>query len=453
MPTIAAVSTPPGEGGIAIVRVSGPGARAVAGAVLRTAAGSAVALEPRVAALAWAVAQGGQPVDEVLSLWMPGPASYTREDVLEIHCHGGHAAARQVLSLCLEAGARPAGPGEFTLRAFLNGRIDLVQAEAVLDVIRARGDAALAAHQALLGGELSREVAGWQEDLGRVLVCLEAFLDFPDEEDVGEPEMDRLLADLDRVGAAMDAKLATYAWGRTVRDGFTAALVGPPNAGKSSLLNRLLGQERAIVTEVPGTTRDAVDGWIQPGGVPVRLVDTAGLRASRDRVEAEGVRRARRVAEEADCVVLVCDGARAPTAAERVEIASQTGPVLAVANKADLGRAGVAALAEALGRPPLEVSAVTGEGIPALTAELARRAGEMGAGGVEAPLTRERHRAALEDARAAVGRASDLLRTGGFPEVAASELHGARRALAGLLGWGTAEDVLEGIFSEFCIGK
>ncbi len=453
MPTIAAVSTPPGEGGIAIVRVSGPGARAVAGAVLRTAAGGVVALESRVAVVARAVTPDRRPVDEVLSLWMPGPASYTREDVLEIHCHGGHAAARRILSLCLAAGARPAGPGEFTLRAFLNGRIDLVQAEAVLDVIRARGDAALAAHQALLGGDLSREVAGWQEDLGRVLVHLEAFLDFPDEEDVGEPDLDRLLADLERLGAAMDAKLATYAWGRTVRDGFTAALVGPPNAGKSSLLNRLLGEDRVIVTEVPGTTRDAVDGWIQPGGVPVRLVDTAGLRAPGDPVEAEGVRRARRAAEEADCVVLVFDGARAPTPAERAEIAGQTGPVLPVANKIDLGRAGVAIVADVLGRPPLELSALTGEGVTALTTELARLAGERGAGGVEAPLTRDRHRIALDEARAAVGRAADLLRAGGFPEVAASELHGSRRALAGLLGWGTPEDVLDGIFEEFCVGK
>ncbi len=454
--TIAAVATPPGEGAIAIVRVSGPGARGVARRVLRRADRTPLPLSPRSAVRAFAVhPRDGRTLDEVLVLWMPGPASYTREDVLEIQCHGGHAAARAVLGACLDSGARAARPGEFTLRAFLNGRLDLVQAEAVLDVIRARSEEALRVHEELLGGHLSREVSAWQEALTRPLTLLEAHLDFPDEEDVGELDPGAVIGPIEAVARQMEDKLSTYAWGRAVREGFTAALVGSPNTGKSSLLNRVLGEDRAIVTEAPGTTRDLVEGWTQAGGVPLRLVDTAGLRDPRDPAEQEGVRRARTAMEQAHCVLLVCDGSRPLTPDEALrarELRGRPGfvPVL---NKVDLGRVPREDLARASGREPLEVSALTGEGVPGLLELLGRMAQDGLGPGAEAPLTRERHRALVAEALGCLREAVDVLRSGAYPEVAASQVHAARRCLAELLGWGAPEDVLEAIFSQFCIGK
>ena len=454
--TIAAVATPPGEGAIAIVRVSGPGARGVARRVLRRAGGAPVPLSPRSVVRAFAVdPRNERTLDEVLVLWMPGPASYTREDVLEIQCHGGHAAARAVLRACLDAGARPARPGEFTLRAFLNGRLDLVQAEAVLDVVRARSAEALRVHEELLSGHLSREVGAWQESLTRHLALLEAHLDFPDEEDVGELDSGALIAGLEAVTRQMEEKLAGYAWGRALREGFTAALVGSPNTGKSSLLNRMLGEDRAIVTEAPGTTRDLVEGWTQAEGVPLRIVDTAGLREPGDPAEREGVRRARGAMEQAHCVLLVCDGSRPLTPDEVLrarELRGRPG-LVPVLNKVDLGRVPREDLARACGREPVEVSALTGEGVQALLDLLGRMAQDGRGPGSEAPLTRERHRELVAEATGCLREAVEVLRSGAYPEVAASQVHAARRCLAELLGWGAPEDVLEAIFSQFCIGK
>ncbi|RMG91968.1 MAG: tRNA uridine-5-carboxymethylaminomethyl(34) synthesis GTPase MnmE [Candidatus Dadabacteria bacterium] len=454
--TIAAVATPPGTGGIAIVRVSGPGSSQVARAVLRRRTGAEpLPLSPRAVRVGSAVGPDGRVLDEVLALWMPGPASYTREDVLEIHCHGGPAAAQGVLGAALAAGARLARPGEFTLRAFLNGRIDLVQAEAVLDVIQARTQEALRAHEALLAGALSEEVGSWQHRLGRLLARVEAHLDFPEEEDVGSEDWEAIRDELGELAREMGRKLETFGWGRTIREGYTVALVGVPNVGKSSLLNRLVGEERAIVTELPGTTRDLIDGWTQAAGVPVRILDTAGLRAARDPVEAEGVRRAERARDEADAVILVCEAGREllPGEEEEARRLAQRGTGVVVVNKADLGPGPLERL-RALGLDPVPVSARTGQGLPALLDRIAAlaRGGASGPGG-EAPLTRERHRAKVEDALAAVRRAGEILGRAGMPEVGASELHAARRALAELLGWGTPDDVLDQIFSQFCIGK
>lgn len=452
--TIAAPATPPGEGGVAIVRVSGPASEAVASAVLRSLQGARVTLAPRLAQLARVVGPGGGVLDEVLALWMPGPASYTREDVLELHCHGGRAAAGAVLDAVLAAGARLAGPGEFTQRAFLGGRLDLVQAEAVLDVIRARTEGALRVHGALLGGGLSRVAEGWQKGLERPLAVLEAHLDFP-EDDLGVLAVADVLEVVRGVGAAMTEMLGSFRRGRAVREGFTVALVGSPNAGKSSLLNRLAGHERAIVSEEAGTTRDTVETWIDAGGVPVRVIDTAGLREVRTTVEGEGVRRAREAAEAADLVVYVGDGARGldleEVAAARGLAGSGRG--IGVLNKGDLGSCGREALEEAVGAPALLVSALTGEGLEELLEALAEAAGGSAGGGEEAPLTRVRHRELVAAARMALERAEAALVEGRYPEVAASELHGARRSLAILLGVGTPEEVLAAIFREFCIGK
>ncbi|MBE0617949.1 MAG: tRNA uridine-5-carboxymethylaminomethyl(34) synthesis GTPase MnmE [Proteobacteria bacterium] len=453
--TIAAISTAPGEGGIAIVRVSGPGARASAEAVLRNRSGRAVDLQPW--SIRWARVQqpaSGALLDEALALWMPGPGSYTREDVLEIHCHGGQAAARAVLDAVLDCGTRLADPGEFTLRSYLRGRVDLLQAEAVLDVIRARTGEALETHEGLLDGGLSRKVSEWQEKLVHALSLLEAHLDFP-EEALGELDAGAVTAAVGAVAAEMEGKLATYSWGRTAREGFTAALVGSPNTGKSSLLNRLLEEDRAIVSPVPGTTRDTIEAWLNVLGVPVRLLDTAGLRRAGNAVEEEGIRRARAAAQGADVVVLLCDGGRELTSEERWEAESLAGSgrAIPVVNKVDLGAAPGGTLERLFGRPPLLVSALTGDGVPGLL-EALREAAWSGRGPrPEAPLTRLRHRQAVEQALAGLRRALRVLGEGRFPEVAASELHGARGFLAELLGWGTPEDVLDEIFSEFCIGK
>jgi tRNA modification GTPase len=385
---------------------------------------------------------------------MPGPGSYTREDVLELQCHGGQAAARGVLELALRQGARLADPGEFTLRAYLRGRIDLVQAEAVLDAIRAETVETLRVHEALLGGRLSEEVGRWQEALGRVLARIEAVLDFP-EEDLGELDAGEVLAELEALGDAMGAKLDTYAWGRVSREGFRVALVGSPNAGKSSLFNCLAAEERAIVSPVPGTTRDAIEVRVNACGAPVRLVDTAGLGAPRDEVEQEGVRRARRIAAEADLVVLLCEGKRELSeleAGEAVELAA-AGRTLAVVSKVDLGRAPAAALDRIFGAAPLGVSSVTGEGVEELLRAFRDAAWGGRGAGPAAALTRERHRRAVEAARGCLDAARQGLRGGLFPELVASELQEARRRLEELLGWGTSEDVLEAIFGEFCIGK
>jgi len=453
--TIAAISTAPGEGGIAIVRVSGSQAGAIAQGLLRSRAGDIPGLAPW--GVRWARVRdpaSGSFLDEVLAVWMPGPASYTREDVLEIQCHGGPAAARAVLAATLSLGPRLAAPGEFTLRAYLRGRVDLLQAEAVLDVIRARTEEALRVHEGLLGGSLSREVADWQTDLGHVLSLLEAHLDFP-EEDLRAIDGAAIAASIAAVAQRMEEKLATFAWGRTSREGFTVALVGSPNTGKSSLLNRLLEEDRAIVSALPGTTRDTIEAPLNALGAPVRLLDTAGLRRAGDAVEQEGVRRARAAAAGADLVLLLCDGSRDLELEEREEAArlAALGRTLAVVNKADLGAAPGAPLERLFGQPPLLVSALTGDGIPGLLTALRAAAWTGGGSGNEAPLTRLRHRRAVEQALSGLLRGLEILAQGEFPEVVASELHGARAALGELLGWGAPEDVLEEIFSEFCIGK
>jgi tRNA modification GTPase len=385
---------------------------------------------------------------------MPGPGSYTRDDVLEIQCHGGPAAARGVLDAVLACGVRLADPGEFTLRAYLNGRLDLLQAEAVLDVVRARTEAALRIHEGLLGGRLSREVQGWQESLTGALALVEAYLDFPDE-DVGELDRERVRVAVADLTGALEEKLATFAWGRTSRDGFGVALVGAPNTGKSSLLNRLLEEERAIVSPVPGTTRDTIEAWLNALGVSVRIFDTAGLRGPADSLEAEGVRRARAAAEGADLVVFVTDGSRelGEDEAQEAQRLASRGRVLGVVNKGDLGDRPLAALRRVLGGEPLVVSARTGARIDSLL-EALRQAAWGGTGtGDAVPLTHRRHREAVERAAAALRRGLAAWEQGTFPEVAASELHEAHRCLGELLGWGTPDDVLEEIFSRFCIGK
>jgi tRNA modification GTPase len=446
--TIAAIVTAPGEGAVAIVRVSGPAAGDVTKQLLeKDSTAPDEELEPRRALLRRLRSTDSTEVlDEVLLLWMPGPHSYTREDVVEFQCHGGRAAAQGVLDAVLRCGARLARPGEFTLRAYLRGRIDLVQAEAVADIVLAQTAEALRVHEGLLAGSLSAEVGAWQDGLRGVLVSLETALDFA-EEDLDEVDPKSLLAPLEKIAYSMRQKLKTFSWGRISREGFRVAILGAPNVGKSSLLNRLAEEERAIVSPEPGTTRDTVEMRVNVLGVAVQVIDTAGLRETDSVVETMGMERARRASREADLILFVLDATRDVTEEESRELAAlaEGAPLLRVINKCDLGNP--------VCEGALAVSAKTGLGIDALLEAIRSQAWSGGPPRGEGALTRLRHREAVADALAAVERAIVALQETSHVDAAASELHGARRHLGALLGRGTAEDVLDRIFADFCIGK
>ncbi len=455
--TIAAIATPPGQGGIAIVRVSGPAAARVGEGLLKSSSGAPPTLLPRHAVFCRAHSADGVVIDEVLAVYMPAPASYTREDVLEIQCHGGHASARAVLDAVLAQGAdvRTAGPGEFTLRAFLRGRIDLVQAEAVADVINAETTGSLVIHEALLEGALSRTVVQWQERLREALMQIESYLDFAAEDDIPDFDTGFVQALLDEVADGMNDKIGSYAWGRTARDGLRVAIVGAPNVGKSSLLNRMAEEERAIVSATPGTTRDTIEVRINALGAPVHVIDTAGLRETVDEIEREGVDRARRAALGADLLLIVFDGGRELTSEELEETRklAEIKEVLAIINKDDLGQIPRENLSGVSGVDIVTTCASEGRGITSLLEVIRDRAwaGESVTG--SEPLTRLRHRETVENALASVERARTILGGTGYVDAAASELHLARGFLGELLGDGTPDEVLDGIFSEFCIGK
>ena len=305
--TIVAVATPPGEGGIGIVRLSGPQAVACLGKVFRSKITSPAEMECRRLYLGRLVNGRDELVDEVMAVIMRGPRSYTGEDVVEVHCHGGTQVLRSILDLFLEQGATMAGPGEFTQRAFLHGRLDLAQAEAVIEVIRARSARACRVAAAQLDGCLSREIYRFSGKIKEALALLEAHIDFPDDE-VGELDLVTLLDPLHRVAEEMRVLAASFDLGRVLRDGINVLILGRPNVGKSSLMNAILGESRAIVTEVAGTTRDTLEEQLVLAGFPVRLIDAAGVRDTDDPVELEGVRRARNKASSADLVLLVIDG-------------------------------------------------------------------------------------------------------------------------------------------------
>jgi len=389
-------------------------------------------------------------MDECIFLAMPGPASYTREDVCEIQCHGGSAAVEGVLDIVARLGARPAEPGEFTFRAFANGRIDLAQAEAVADLVRARTGAARRAAVRQLRGDLSGRLARLRQGLVDVMARIEVEIDFPDE-GLGGIRAVELTSVLEGFQEELRSLLAQAVRGRVLREGFQVAILGRPNVGKSSLFNALLAQDRAIVTAQPGTTRDTIEGWLDLGGVPVVLEDTAGLREAAEEAEAAGVARARRAAEAADLAVVVLDDAAGVTAEDERILAGLTAQeFIVVINKVDLG-AGLAwqrraALPE--GRV-LAVSALTGEGLNGLRQVLGKRA--AGPGTESVLVTRERHRACLERAIDGLGQATA---GGGLPaEIVAIDVREAIGALGEITGEGAPEDVIEAIFANFCVGK
>ncbi|MEW6539666.1 MAG: tRNA uridine-5-carboxymethylaminomethyl(34) synthesis GTPase MnmE [Pseudomonadota bacterium] len=432
--TIFALATPPGRGAIAVLRLSGPGVEAAL-----TALGS-TRLKPRMASVR-DLSHAGDHIDQALVLRFVAPHSYTGEDAAELHLHGGRAVVEAASRALIELGLRPADPGEFTRRAFQNGRMDLAQAEAVADLIDAETSAQ--AKQALgqLDGKLSETYAGFRRDLLHALALVEAEIDFPDEEvpdnlaRTAGPVLDRLGADLRR---AVD----TGRRGERVRDGYRIVLIGETNAGKSSLFNALVAREAAIVTPIAGTTRDVLDADLVIGGYAVTLSDTAGLRDSDDPVEAEGVRRARLRADQADLRVWV----RAPGDPEGVAAAYVKDRDLIVATKSDLGAGSGDGEYETLA-----VSTATGDGLAELRDWIAARLAQDLSGADFPAVTQERHRLRLLEALESVDAARAALDVA--PEMAGDDLRRAADALARVTGAIGVEDILGEVFSTFCIGK
>jgi tRNA modification GTPase len=452
--TIAAIATPLGEGGLAVVRLSGPQALAVADACFIPA--GAAPVKPS-AAVSHTLHYGrweraGRVVDEVMLAVMRAPRTFTREDVVEISCHGGLLPAKLVLEAALAAGARLATPGEFTRRAFLNGRIDLAQAEAVTDLIHARTELALAAANEQLAGKLSRRINQLRDDLMRTLAHVEAHIDFPDE-DIAPDTRDQLVARLAAAGHFMEELLRTAGEGRLLRRGIRAAIIGRPNVGKSSLLNQLLGHERAIVSHIPGTTRDTIEETANVRGLPVVFVDTAGLRETGDAIEAEGVRRSHDALARAELILHVLDGSAPLAEADASHLQDFAGRKrVMVCNKADLP-AGLQLPAE-LAAPVVAVSCVTGQGIEALKDAIKALvwAGEIQAGMLEVMIN-ARHQDALRRAHEAAKLTTAALREAASLELVALDLRIAVNAVGEITGQTATEDLLDAIFSQFCIGK
>lgn len=451
--TICAVSTAPGAGGIGVIRVSGRDAFKIASSVfkprgnkdLMTAASHTLHYGHVVDPVS------GEIVDEALVSIMRAPTTYTKEDVIEINCHGGMMPLWRTVDLLISSGARQAEPGEFTKRAFLNGRIDLAQAEAVMDIITARTDLALrAANEQLLGG-LSGEIASLRDQTVSLIAAVEAGIDFP-EEDLETGTAQPLVDEVGRLLAGVDSLLSGYAYGRILRDGFATAIVGKPNVGKSSLLNALLKQNRAIVAEVPGTTRDVLEEYLNIAGVPLKILDTAGIRHSHDVVEQEGVRRSIAAIGSADIVLLVLDGSQPLTTEDRRAMEETHGKhVIAVINKSDLPRK-----IEQMKEPETQVSisCLTGEGLEGLKRALSNLVKQGTISSREHVwAVNQRHKTALEQTKESLQRALESTTGGLSPEFIALDLRGALDSLGQIIGATYTEDILERIFNDFCIGK
>jgi len=449
--TIVAIATPAGHGGIGIVRLSGP-------AAVETAArmtGRRRPFTPREATLAMVRdrTEVTRPIiDQVIVTWFQAPASYTGEDVVEMGAHGSPIVLRQIVARAMEEGARLAEPGEFTLRAYLNGRIDLVQAEAVADLIDAVTPLQARAAADQLDGTLTTAIGGIDAALFDLAARLEASLDFPDE-GFHFIAQETAAADLDTIGARLDALVRDGRRGRMIREGATVVIAGRPNAGKSSLFNALAGADRAIVSRVPGTTRDVLTERVDLDGVPVTLVDTAGLRQAEGEVEAEGVSRARKAIEVARLVLVVVDGS-VPLAAEDREGIAWTGSKRLVAiSKSDLPAAWAGPDDAVVGADAVRVSAQTGDGLALLRAAIVSALTGEGPRADTPAMSNVRHVALADEARASVQRAQAALVSGATEELVLAELTAARSALEAIVGRRAPDDLLHHIFGRFCIGK
>mgnify|MGYP003393414062 CR=1 FL=1 len=453
--TIAAIATPAGVGGIGVVRLSGPEAVAVARQVFVRPSGTPLAhLESHRVYYGYVINEHGERVDEALLCVMRQPRSYTREDVAEISCHGGVLTTQRVLETVLAHGARVAEPGEFTKRAFLHGRLDLAQAEAVIDLINARTQASHRAALQQLEGALSRQLRALREQLLQVSVYLEVGIDFPDE-DLELVPLDELGVRLTEVASRLAHLLGTFARGQALREGLATAIIGRPNVGKSSLLNALLGRDRAIVSPYPGTTRDTIEDALDIQGVLLRIIDTAGIRMTTDTIEQEGVRRAREAVERAELLLLVLDGSTALTTDDHLLLAETAHkPRVLVRNKCDVAPCWTPAALGLSETPCLAVSALQGEGIEALEHALVQHVlGPEALAQDEVLLTRARHRQSIAMALQNVQAAARGLRDGTPLEFVAFDVTEAMQQLADVLGESCSSEVLDRIFSRFCIGK
>jgi tRNA modification GTPase len=439
--TIAAISTPLGRGGLGVVRLSGPESRRIAEGILTISA----PWQAWHAHLATLIDRDGHAIDQVVATYFAAPRSYTAEDVIEISCHGSPIVLRHALERAVAAGARLAAPGEFTLRAYLNGRIDLPQAEAVRDLIDATTlyQARVAAQQA--GGSLSRRIAPLKEQLLELIALLEAGIDFA-EDDVSVAPAAEILR---RIAPIVDGtrRLAdSFRYGHLVRGGITLAIVGRPNVGKSSLFNALLEQDRAIVTDIPGTTRDLVSESASIGGIPVKLYDTAGIRQGAELVETLGIERSYQAMADADLTLVVLDASEGVTADDE-ELIARAHRRLVVYNKCDL-------LAGGSRCPALAVSALTGQGVPELRDAILAAVAPAGAFEDEtAFITSVRHEQLLRESAAFLDKAAVAADAAIPHEMVLLDLYGALRPIDAVTGATTADDILNRIFSTFCIGK
>ena len=454
--TIAAIATPPGEGGISVIRISGRDSFAVADRVF--VGKSSLSASPSHTAHFGKIVDGeGNYVDEVVALTFKNPNSYTCEDVVEVSCHGGYIVTQKVLGMILAAGARAAEPGEFTKRAFLNGRLDLSQAEAVGDLIHSKSEAAYRSSLRQLSGELSREIKGVRDELLNLASLLELELDFS-EEDVEFANRKSLEGRLTDALTVVDGLLSSYAVGRVYKEGVRVTIAGKPNAGKSSLLNALLREDRAIVSSIPGTTRDTISESVVIDGIVFRLTDTAGLRETADVIERQGVDRAQKEAEQGDILLLVLDLSENyyngidPLYSKLEHICGAAGiKVIKVWNKLDIHRSGAPRLPDE-GRV-FYVSALTGEGIEALRKGLLSAVLAADLGETSVVVTSARHRDALSRAGKSLRYSLETLRSGRSGEFVAMDLRAGLNALGEITGEITTDDILNNIFSKFCIGK
>jgi tRNA modification GTPase len=457
--TIVASATPPGRGGVAVLRISGPRVPAMLPALLGDAAAARVTANPRLAVNASFRAADGDALDSGLALYFPAPHSYTGEDVLELHGHGGPVPVEAVIRRALELGARRAQPGEFTQRAYLNEKLDLAQAEAVASLIDAASDAAARAALRSLQGQLSQRVLALAELIGALRAQVEAAIDFADE-DIEALSGPALRAQLAAVTAELHRLQGQCRQGRVLAEGLRVVIAGRPNAGKSTLLNRLAGHDAAIVTPLPGTTRDILREHILLDGLPLQVLDTAGLRdlapgaSAGDAIEAEGIRRARAAMAQADHILFVIDAAADPGGeayrAERARLPADV-PVTLVFNKID--QAAPAAAGAAVPAPAaIRLSALTGAGVEQLATHLKDCAGFTAndSGVISA---RARHLEALERVAACLAQAGEQLQARRAPELVAEELRHAQRALGEIVGVEDSDALLGRIFATFCIGK
>jgi tRNA modification GTPase len=455
--TIAAIVTAYGESGIGIVRMSGPEAKRIAERVFRPRSGSTTFTSHYIRYGDIIDPEEERVIDEVLLTYMAAPKTYTREDVVEINCHGGVGLLQRILEIVLRGGAREALPGEFTKRAFLSGRIDLSQAEAVLDIIQAKTDEGLRLAEEQLRGRLAREIKRLHEDLLGILVPIEAYIDFP-EEDVDPPTTGKMVEVLQNTLAKIEVLINHYAEGEIYRQGVKVAIVGKTNVGKSSLLNLVLERERAIVTAVPGTTTDVIEEAVNLSGVLVRLMDMAGLREPRNEVEREGVRLARGKLSGAHLILLVVDGSRPLEEEDRRIFREVKGKrAILVLNKVDLPACLGAEEAEKTTgiKDIYPISARRGDGIEELKRGIADaiKTGKVRRGGEELVPVNLRHKMVLEKAKALLEEALEGRRRGIPWDLTAFEIKQILSALGEVVGQTTPEDVLEMIFARFCIGK